>query len=61
LPFQQPFTLYHNLWPFVFNDDEYDEAHHSKPLNDTNSSVEIVHNQVQPSLSKPVIKPWEEI
>jgi len=32
-----------------------------KPLIHTTSSVEVVHDQVQPSYSKPVIRPWEDI
>lgn len=44
-----------------FNTTTSNDEDDSKPLNDTTSSVEVVHEQVQPSFSKSILKPWEEI
>ena len=43
-----------------FNHTDEDKYVDSKPLNQTTSSVEVVHDQIHIS-SKPTIKPWEEI
>jgi len=44
--------------PFNHTNEDKDEF---KSLRHTTSSVEVVHDQVQLSFSKPIIKSWEEI
>jgi hypothetical protein len=53
----------------LFNDDDDDDSDQqpvqeklSEPTSDTSADEdEVVHEQVQLSLSKPIIRPWEEI
>jgi hypothetical protein len=52
----------------LYDDDDDDFDQHSvqeklsEPTSDTSADEdEVVHEQVQLSLSKPIIRPWEEI